>query len=297
LGNYYNAVGHNDVVYRVLRRFEESPDDIPEYPLVVVDEYQDFNPLETALIEKLEQRSRVLIAWDDDQALYHCKHASPEFIRQLAANEDYANFVLPYCSRCTEVIVNAVNNVIQRAVGNGNLVGRFDKRFVCYLPRQGRRHRGHPTIIHAHCTVDSSTSPYIARYVTEQVDPIPREDAAASREGRYPTVLVIGTGEFVKPVYEHLRERFPNVHLAGSSGVDLTLLEAYRLLARDARLRLGWRIALELDPPDRRDEVVAHVLESELEFADELPDDWSERHSLTPRRYGAPRRWRRPGLR
>jgi ATP-dependent DNA helicase UvrD/PcrA len=35
LGDYYNAVGHNDVVYRVLRRFEESPDDIPEYPLVV----------------------------------------------------------------------------------------------------------------------------------------------------------------------------------------------------------------------------------------------------------------------
>jgi superfamily I DNA/RNA helicase len=66
LGNYYNAVGHNDVVYRVIRRFEETPEDIPEYPLVVVDEYQDFNPLETKLIKELERRSRVLIAGDDD---------------------------------------------------------------------------------------------------------------------------------------------------------------------------------------------------------------------------------------
>lgn len=278
LGDYYNAVGHNDVVYRVLRRFEESPNDIPEYPLVVVDEYQDFNPLETALIRKLEQRSPVLIAGDDDQALYHRKHASPEFIRELAGDDDYANFELPYCSRCTQVIVDAVNNVIARAVASGNLAGRLDKTFHCYLPDKAAVSEAHPSIIHAHCTVDSLQSPYIARYVAEQIAAIPPEDVAASREGGYPTVLVIGTGEFVRPVYEHLRERFPNVQLAGSTGVELTPLEAYRLLARDSRSRLGWRITLVLDPPDGRDELVTRVLENELEFADELPDGYSERH-------------------
>jgi ATP-dependent DNA helicase UvrD/PcrA len=280
LGNYYNAVGHNDVVYRVLRRFTDAPGDIPEYSLVVVDEYQDFNPLETALIRKLEQRSPVLIAGDDDQALYHRKHASPEFIRELAVDNGYAKFELPYCSRCTTVIVDAVNNVIERAVANGNLPGRLEKTFTCYLPDKAVVSDAHPTIIRADCTVDSSQSPYIARYVAEQIAAIPREDAAASRAGGYPTVLVIGTGEFVKPVYEHLRERFSNVQLAGSTGVELTLLEAYRLLARDARSRLGWRIVLELDPPDGRDDLVIGVLEDELEFADELPDGFSDRHLL-----------------
>jgi superfamily I DNA/RNA helicase len=277
LGGYYDAVGHNDVVYRVLRRFEESPDEIPEYPLVVVDEYQDFNPLETSLIRKLEERSPVLVAGDDDQALYHRKHASPEFIRELAADDEYAKFELPFCSRCTSVIVDAVKNVIDRAIANGNLIGRLDKPFVCYLPDKAAVSAAHPRIILARCTVDSSTSPYIARYVAEQIAQIPAEDITASREGRYPTVLVIGTGEFVKPVYEYLSERFPNVELAGSSGVALSLLEAYRLLARDPRSRLGWRIALELETPADLDDVVTHVLEEQLEFADHLPEGFSER--------------------
>jgi superfamily I DNA/RNA helicase len=278
LGDYYNAVGHNDVVYRVLRRFEESPADIPEYPLIVVDEYQDFNPLETALINKLEQGSPVLIAGDDDQALYHRKHASPSFIRELASNADYANFELPYCSRCTQVIVDAVNNVIGRALANGNLVGRLDKPFACYLPDKAGVSETHPSIIHAHCTVDSAKSPYIARYVAEHIAAIPPEDVAASRDGGYPTVLVIGTGEFVRPVYEHLGERFANVQLAGSSGIELALLEAYRLLAGDTRSRLGWRIAVELDAPDERDALVRRVLENELELVDELADGYSDRH-------------------
>jgi hypothetical protein len=263
---------------RVLHRFEESPEDIPEYPLVVVDEYQDFNPLETSLIRKLGERSPVLVAGDDDQALYHRKHASPEFIRELAGEDDYAKFELPFCSRCTAVIVDAVNNVIARAIANGNLVGRLDKPFVCYLPDKAGVSEAHPRIIHARCTVDSSTSPYIARYVAEQIARIPAEDIAASREGRYPTTLVIGTGEFVKPVYEYLRERFPNVQLAGGSGVELALLEAYCLLARDPRSRLGWRIALELDPPAGLDDLLTRVLEGQLEFADHLPEGFSERH-------------------
>jgi superfamily I DNA/RNA helicase len=278
LGDYYNAVGHNDVVYRVLRQFDDSPQDIPEYPLVVVDEYQDFNPLETALIRKLEQRSPVLIAGDDDQALYHRKHATPEFIRELAADEEFAKFELPYCSRCTEVIVGAVNNVIERAVHSGNLADRLDKPFRCYIPDKAAASEAHPAIIHAHCTVESSVSPYIARYVAEQITAIPAEDVASSTEGDYPTALVIGTGEFVRPVYEHLRERFPKVQLARSTGVELTLLEAYQLLARDPRSRLGWRIAVELDPPDGQDELVARALADEFEFADLLNDDYRERH-------------------
>jgi superfamily I DNA/RNA helicase len=278
LGDYYDAVGHNDVVYRVLRRFEESPEDIPGYPLVVVDEYQDFNPLETALIRKLEQRSRVLVAGDDDQALYHRKHASPQFIRELAEGADYTSFELPFCSRCTAVIVDAVNNVIARATANGNLIGRLAKPFVCYLPDKAADSEAHLNIIHARCTVDSSTSPYIARYVAEQIAQIPAEDIASSREGRYPTVLVVGSGEFMKPVYEYLRERFPNVQLGGGLGVELTFLEAYRLLARDPRSRLGWRIALELEPPADLDDLVTRVLDGQLEFADNLPDEFSDRH-------------------
>jgi hypothetical protein len=38
LGSYYNAVHHTDVVYRVLRHFDRHKDEIPTFPLIVVDE-------------------------------------------------------------------------------------------------------------------------------------------------------------------------------------------------------------------------------------------------------------------
>lgn len=39
LGDYYDAVAHTDVVYRVLRHFEGNTQALPTYPLIVVDEY------------------------------------------------------------------------------------------------------------------------------------------------------------------------------------------------------------------------------------------------------------------
>lgn len=58
LGSYYNAVSHTDVVYRALRHFTDYPDQLPTYPLIVVDEYQDFSEMETAFIDLLATRSK-----------------------------------------------------------------------------------------------------------------------------------------------------------------------------------------------------------------------------------------------
>src|SRR3989344_3334267 len=61
-GNYYNAVGHNDAVYRVIKFFEANTDKLPKFNQVVVDEYQDFNELEVRFIDQLEKNSPILIA-------------------------------------------------------------------------------------------------------------------------------------------------------------------------------------------------------------------------------------------
>ena len=90
--------------------WRDSQQEIPEYPLIVVDEYQDFSELETSFIRLLSSKSPVLIAGDDDQALYSFKNADPRFIRELAQGDEYERFGLPFCSRCTEVVVGAVND-------------------------------------------------------------------------------------------------------------------------------------------------------------------------------------------
>ena len=64
----------------------------------------------------LGSKSPVLIAGDDDQALYvNLKYASPDFIREIAADGTHETFELPFCSRCTEVVVAAVNEALSKA--------------------------------------------------------------------------------------------------------------------------------------------------------------------------------------
>jgi superfamily I DNA/RNA helicase len=278
LGNYYNAVSHTDLVYRALKHFEENDDEIPEYPLIVVDEYQDFSKLETTFIALLSTKSPVLIAGDDDQALYGFKNASPEFIRELAAAADFERFELPYCSRCTAVIVDAVNGAIAAAVENGNLVDRLDKPFRCYMPDKQADSEAHPTIIHAKCSVERNNAPYVGRYVAEQIAEIPIEDIRESKEKGYPTVLIIGPNPFLGRAYDVIVEQFPQAKMKTAQQVNIEFLDAYIRLARDANSRLGWRILIHLDPLDDADDALRAVLAAGDEIVTILPDEYRDRH-------------------
>ncbi len=112
--NYYDAVDFDDSVFRVLRQLRADHGRVEDYDLVLVDEYQDFNPLEAAVVGLLAEKNRIVITGDDDQALYRqLKGASWELIRSLYRGGDFATFELPFCMRCPEVIVEAVNDVIR----------------------------------------------------------------------------------------------------------------------------------------------------------------------------------------
>lgn len=219
----------------MLTHFTEHEEVIPTYPLIVVDEYQDFSLLETRFLMLLATKSKALIAGDDDQALYTFKKASSRYIRELHADEEYENFDLPYCSRCPEAIVDAVNDVIGAASVNGNLEGRIDKLFKCYVPDKQPISEAHPKIIYAQCTVQAKTAPYPGRYVAEHIAAIPPEDIRASKDGGYPTVLVIGDRPFGPAVYEVVKERFPQAEMRKAPTSLMGPLDGYRRLAADAR--------------------------------------------------------------
>jgi superfamily I DNA/RNA helicase len=82
----------------------------------------------------LATRSPVLAARDDDQAIYGWRHASPQFIREMATGGDWEVFDLPFCSRCTPVVVAAVHDLIDRACREGLFQDRLEKAYECYLP-------------------------------------------------------------------------------------------------------------------------------------------------------------------
>ena len=72
LGDYYKAVSHTDVVYRMLRFFEANDERIPVYPLIVVDEYQDFSLLETSFIAAFAAHGRARSTRDGRQRATCC---------------------------------------------------------------------------------------------------------------------------------------------------------------------------------------------------------------------------------
>jgi len=69
-GEYYDAVDFDDTVYRAYEGLSSGRATPKSYDLVLIDEYQDFNALEAGVIDALAERSPILIAGDDDQALY-----------------------------------------------------------------------------------------------------------------------------------------------------------------------------------------------------------------------------------
>lgn len=274
LGEYYNAVSHTDLVYRMLRHFERNIEDIPLYPLIVVDEYQDFSGLETSLIRLLTKKNPVLIAGDDDQALYGFKNASSRYIRKLAHNPDYKMFGLSYCSRCTDVVVNAVNETIKQAIRNNNLKERIPKDFYCYLPGKLIDSQAHPTITHAHCTVERKNAPYCGRYITHQIEKIPMKDIRESHAESYPTVLVIGKNPFLKSTYDEVKIKFPQATLKKTQKIVINSLDGYRRLAIDARSQLGWRIIVFCNPFDEADTILMRALENGDDLSTALPSSY-----------------------
>jgi len=69
-GDYYQYLSFDDSVYRLYKRLKKDISILDSYDLIIVDEYQDFNKLEVEFIKELEKRGPILIAGDDDQAIY-----------------------------------------------------------------------------------------------------------------------------------------------------------------------------------------------------------------------------------
>lgn len=117
--DYYDAVSFDDSVFRVYKGLQTHPDEVDDYKLLLVDEYQDFNRLEVELLEMMAATSPIVVAGDDDQALYsQLRNSSTAHIRDRYAEAEYENFSLPFCMRCTAPVVGAVGDLIRRAQPN-----------------------------------------------------------------------------------------------------------------------------------------------------------------------------------
>ncbi|MGO8919293.1 MAG: ATP-dependent helicase [Stellaceae bacterium] len=83
------------------------------YDHVLVDEYQDLNKAEQAVVDLLSSNAALCVVGDDDQSLYSFKHAHPEGIRTFPeTHPGCSDHALLECYRCPTGVVAIANALI-----------------------------------------------------------------------------------------------------------------------------------------------------------------------------------------
>jgi len=268
--NYYgNFYGYSDIIFALVKYFETDRDKIPYYEQVIVDEFQDFNKLEVSLIELLSEKSPILLVGDDDQALYDFKHASTDYIRQKynAQKSDYTPFNLPYCSRSTRVIVNAVNDIINSAVEKGHLRDRINKKFEYFKSKKRDKvSKQNPNIIYTQLY-----DRQIPWFIEKEIKSI------ANKMRDMFSVLIIS------PTRTKVRSIIKNLDSKGIKNIkdddkhpyqQPTLLEGLKILLNHKNSNLGWRIVSEvLMPKEKFEDLLKKTYKEGVNSISEIMSD------------------------
>lgn len=253
-GCYYDATGFDDSIVHVQRALANRPQDVPVYDLVIIDEFQDFNRSEVEVINALSSKNSVVIAGDDDQALYgNLRGASEQYIREFHKRPDYKSFNLPFCMRCPSVVVNATNDIIAEAHQRQLLGDRIQKRYDSF-------HRPvddqYPKLRVVQTSVQNAkpkATNYFGRYILEQIKKIPHDETEESYKKGFPTVLLIGGNPYGQAVKAYLESE--GWVVSTKDVADESMDDPYdrddglAVLKDHPSSNYGWRIVLEVDKP------------------------------------------------
>jgi len=115
LCKFFNAAGFADLILRAKDALVENAG-LNKSNYFIIDEYQDFNSAEDALINQLVNNPKgLLVVGDDEQVLYEkLKSSKPTLIQNLYRNNNYANGMLPFCGRSSFHITKSAEHFIQQ---------------------------------------------------------------------------------------------------------------------------------------------------------------------------------------
>jgi DNA helicase-2/ATP-dependent DNA helicase PcrA len=127
----YSCVLPGEVVARCVERVEAGtldPVELLGIEHLIVDEFQDLNPMDLRFVHGIAERGvRLFVAGDDDQSLYAFRHASPQGIeRFMHERPDSGDHTLHHCFRCAPRVLDAAQSLIRNYAADG----RIEKNLV-----------------------------------------------------------------------------------------------------------------------------------------------------------------------
>ena len=127
----YSCVLPGEIVRLCVMQMEAGlldPVELLDVEYLIVDEFQDLNPMDLQLVHGMAERGvHVFAAGDDDQSLYAFRFATPTGIQEFTTKRSRTGeHTLSHCFRCTSAVLHGAQELI-RANAND---GRIEKNLV-----------------------------------------------------------------------------------------------------------------------------------------------------------------------
>lgn len=103
---------------------------------LIVDEFQDLNPMDLQLVHGLADRGvSVFAAGDDDQSLYSFRFATPAGVVEfIDRRPDAGDHTLSHCFRCTPAVLDAAQTLIRANATHGRIEKNLTSMYANATP-------------------------------------------------------------------------------------------------------------------------------------------------------------------
>jgi DNA helicase-2/ATP-dependent DNA helicase PcrA len=223
----YGETLRAELVYKLKRTMDQSKEFKldNQYKYVLIDEYQDLNACDLAVVRSLaEKGAKLFVVGDDDQSIYGFRYADPIGIRQFP--EIYtgaARLLLTTCYRCDKTIIQQAEFVADQDT----------KR----LPKttKPRDNAGDGEVFLIQCSDQGSEASMIAKKIKRLVD-----------EGTSPEKIVVlsRSSIILGPIKEQIEAQGIKVSMTLED--ELTDAKEYRMVLSILRLLVDSSDALAL---------------------------------------------------
>lgn len=112
---FHNAMLVGELIPLTLQYFRKNPEspDKTAFEHILVDEYQDLNNADQAVIEELATAAKLTVVGDDNQSIYSFRYANPDGILEFPSkHKGTRSETLVDCRRCPKKVIDIANDFI-----------------------------------------------------------------------------------------------------------------------------------------------------------------------------------------
>ena len=245
----YGETLRAELVYQLKKQLNQNRDFQldKEYKHILIDEYQDLNACDLAVVNELAKRgAELFVAGDDDQSIYGFRFATPTGIRNF--DQFYQNaqkLALEICFRCDKNILHSAEFVASldpaRLPKPTRPKDEADDGEVLIVGFRDQTHEAESIAKKIKSIIDAGTNP-------DQITILLRSDR---------------NGTLSKPIIELLKKQGVDVSLSTDSELDnnkeyRAVLSIIRLLVDETDC-LAWRTLLQIGQNGLGDECIKNL--------------------------------------